>query len=253
MKNIVLSVLFLLQFSVHAFAQSQYDVERQRELVKSFDISESWKAVKVFVPDESNSISIDKLINKNPKNVVIYLHGCGGIGADELNWAKYLKDNGYFVALPDSLAIPNRKRNCEPGSSKRNAHNVPVGPLRVLEARYAFDQISKIASVENIFLMGHSEGGAVILMTPLMKFSAVVSIGSFCSGPKVNVSKEVPLLLINYEFDPWFKDIVNLCQDKTSHRNENTKLIILSGLGHEASTNQEARNSVLEFLKKNSK
>lgn len=239
----------LLQHSVPLFAQD--DLQRRTELAeraRKFNISESWQYAKVYAPNEFFVKSVDKLADMNPKNVVVYLHGCGGIGSDEITWAKFLSDNGFVVVLPDSLAITGRKRNCEPGSSTRNAHNVPVGPLRIFEAQYAFEEISKIDSVEKVFLMGHSEGGATILMAPMKKFKAVVSVGSFCSGPKVNISNEVPLLLVNYESDPWFKGTNNLCREKTDHRKENTTELVISGGGHEASRNTEARKTVLDFL-----
>ncbi len=242
-------IFFLLtQFSTHLLAQSQADLQRMRELASKFDISESWRAAKVFSPNSSNSTSVDKLNEFNPINVVVHLHGCGGIGKDEIEWAKYLSKNNFYVVLPDSLAIPNRKSNCDPKSNIRNAHNVPVGPLRVSEARFAIEQIEKISSVKKVFLMGHSEGGATILLAQLSKFSGVISIGSFCSGAEVRVDKQVPLLLINYQSDPWFKDIKYLCSEKTAHRKENTVELILSGSGHEASNNKEAQKNVLEFL-----
>ena len=39
--------------------------------------------------------------------------------------------------------------------------------------------------------MGHSEGGATILLAQLSKYSGVISIGSFCSGAEVRVDKQV--------------------------------------------------------------
>jgi hypothetical protein len=59
------------------------------------------------------------------------------------------------------------------------------------------------------------------------------------------------LLLINYESDPWFKDIKNQCLQKAAHRSENTRELVLSGVGHEASGNSDARKAVFEFLKSN--
>lgn len=248
MKKIIFQLFFCIFFSSNGYAQ---DFTQMMEVSRQFDISESYKASKLYIPSFSTASSVEKLEEIKPKNVVIYLHGCGGIGSDEQAWGKFLSENNFTVLMPDSLAIKGRRRNCEVGSSNRNAHNVPVGPLRILEARHALEQVSKIKSVEKIFLMGHSEGGATILMAPFGKFNGVISVGSFCSGQKVNINKSVPLLLINYESDPWFKDITNQCLQKTAHRSENTKELVLSGIGHEASGNSDARKAVLDFLNSN--
>lgn len=248
MKNIFINFLAFASIASNSFAQ---DFSQMIEVSRKFDISESYKAAKLYIPNQTNISSIEKFEEAKPKHVVVYLHGCGGIGSDEQAWGRFLSKNNFVVLMPDSLAIKGRRRNCEVGSSTRNAHNVPVGPLRILEARHALEQISQIKSVEKIFLMGHSEGGATILMAPFGKFNGVISIGSFCSGPNVNISKNVPLLLINHESDPWFKDITNQCLQKTAHRSENTKELVILGAGHEASGNNEARKAVLDFLNSN--
>lgn len=229
-------------------AFSQNFSSTMAEVASKYDIPQSWNRSKVYLPHTTLAKPIEALSTSNPENVVVHLHGCGGIGRDEDTWAKHLTNNGYTVVLPDSLAIPGRRSNCDPGSNIRNAHNVPVGPLRVSEARYALEQVRKLASAKNIFLMGHSEGGATILMAPMSNFRGVISIGSFCSGPMVNINPEVPLLLINYQSDPWFKDVKYLCEEKTAHRSQKTQAIILSGLGHEAADNPDARKAVLDFL-----
>lgn len=248
MRKFIYQLFFITFCVTSSYAQ---DYSQMMEVSRKFDISESYIAAKIFTPSMSNASSVEKLEEVKPKNVVIYLHGCGGIGSDEQAWGRFLSENNFAVVMPDSLAIKGRRRNCEVGSSTRNAHNVPVGPLRVLEARHALEQVSKIKSVEKIFLMGHSEGGATILMAPFGKFNGVISVGSFCSGQNVNINKNVPLLLINYESDPWFKDITNQCLQKTAHRSENTRDLVLSGVGHEASGNRDARKAVIEFLKSN--
>jgi dienelactone hydrolase len=248
MRKFIYQLFFIAFCVTNSHAQ---DFSQMMEVSRKFDISESYRAAKIFIPSVSNASSVEKLEEIKPKNVVIYLHGCGGIGSDEQAWGKFLSEKNFAVVMPDSLAIKGRRRNCEVGSSTRNAHNVPVGPLRVLEARHALEQVSKIKSVEKIFLMGHSEGGATILMAPFGKFNGVISVGSFCSGQNVNINKSVPLLLINYESDPWFKDITNQCLQKTAHRSENTRELVLTGIGHEASGNSDARKAVLEFLNSN--
>ena len=245
MKKII-AALLLSAASLPSFAQERF--LEQMEQARKFDISESWKSARIYAPNTSSTISLEKFAELNPRNVVVHLHGCAGIGQDEVSWARYLSSNDFFVVLPDSLAIPERSRNCDVRSNTRNANNVPVGPLRVNEARYALEQIRKISSIQNVFLMGHSEGGATILLAPMTNFKGVVSIGSFCVGPRVNISNEVPLLLINHQSDPWFRDVRYLCDEKTAHRKENTQTLVLSGAGHEASRNSEAQKTVLEFL-----
>ena len=96
--------------------------------------------------------------------LVIYMHGCSGLGAPSLgggNWntIRTLRSLGYAVIAPDSYARLGRKEECKPKGRKHFTLS-----LRFAEIRYALAQIQKFDWVDQsrLVLAGVSEGGNTV-------------------------------------------------------------------------------------------
>lgn len=248
MKNFLVS-LFLTVLSFTSYSEPARE-KWIREMVSEYDVSPSLEKAVILSPKNILYISFDEFSKQDPVNVVILMHGCGGIASEELAWAKFLKDNGYYVVLPNSYAIAGRHKNCDPSKFVTNLNKLPAVPLRVVESLHAISEIKKLNSVKHVFLMGHSEGGGAITLLPMKMVSGVISSGSFCNRI-IDVDKSVPLLTINHQTDPYFPTRYS-CKEKTSYRATSTTEVLLSGNGHDTSYHTTARQSVLEFLKLNS-
>ena len=126
------------------------------------------------------------------------------------------------------------------------ANEIRVTKHAVLKTNWADDK--------NLFLMGHSEGGAGVSFSRESGFRAVVSSGFKCGKPHpvkkklpIRVSQQTPILFIYYKNDPWF-DYDN-CKGFVKTRN-NAALLELKGSKHETSSNKIARDAVEEFFAK---
>ncbi len=154
---------------------------------------------------------------------------------------------GYIAVLPDSLAIPGRKVNCDSKNKITNSGRVRGSGMKNLwanEIRVTKDVVLKIswADDKNLFLMGHSEGGAGVAFTKAFNFRAVVSSGFKCGKYwrgklPIRVNAQTPILFIYYKNDPWFN--YDNCKDFVKTRN-NARAVELEGDIHETASNQIA-------------
>lgn len=252
----VLLILLLLSFP----AASELLLQRGGRMPNEM-IIESWKSAKVVVPGLTGSpIKLNEVPEDTKAHpIVIFLHGCNGINQDSIRWGEALRKLGYIAILLDSFAIPGRQSNCDGENKIRDAGGkaVEVKTLRANETRVAREKIRTLhwADDSNIFLMGHSEGGAGVVFTRATGFRAVISSGFKCGyyHPKtkrlpIRVDAKIPILFLYYKEDPWF-DTDN-CKNFIKTRN-NVRVIELEGNNHETSSNDIARHEVAEFLRKN--
>ena len=225
-------------------------------LVQGYDASKAWDGAQVYVPSNFLVKSVDNVKVGKPSPVVILLHGCAGIGDHEKKWAQNLKSEGFIVVLPDSFAIPTREINCIPSSNTPNVGKVPVNDLRPAEAEFAMKKVQEQvwADKNNIFLMGHSEGGAGAFLTIEAGFKGVIVSGFSCGvRRKVGSADATPFIAINWEIDPYFsKDDSpqRQCSDRPFWKNRVDKVeVILKGKGHATAFDSLANREVIKFLK----
>lgn len=246
----------LLAFSNNVFAYLVYGENPAQE----YDVRKSWEQSVVHVPGNFLTKTVDTVNVSAAMPVVVFLHGCAGIGVTERRWADFLKAENFIVVLLNSYAIDNREKNCIPATRTTNIGKVPVNSLRPAEAEYAMSKLKEKAWADknNIFLMGHSEGGMGTFLTRDVGFSGIVITGFVCFLKRPFASsKDTPTLIINYERDPFFekpdRDYLQ-CSDKFywSFRT-NTKEILLPGRGHGSADNRTAQEAVTTFLKNNIK
>lgn len=216
------------------------------------DVEISWEKAHIFVPGRSSKISINEISLKSPHPVVIYLHGCSGIAPNHGGrWGEHMSSWGFVVILPDSMARPGRRSNCEQRSfstgSFPQAHT-----YRQEEIRYAIEQLKKHswADVANVFLFGHSEGGVATATYTGDFFKGLIISGWSCSGG-IYGPQRIPVLAVAFEQDPWFYGTSwgGRCSNGLFGKRDLVRVDI-PGKGHDTVWVKEARDAVFEFLKK---
>ena len=225
-------------------------------MVQGFDVSKAWESAVVYVPSNFLPKRVIDVKADAPQPVVILLHGCGGIDVHERRWAEHLKSQGFIVVMPDSLAIPGRSKNCDSTTHTTNMGKIPVQDLRPAEAAYAMARVREQtwADQDNIFLMGHSEGGMGAYLTPELGFKGVIVSGFICSIPGgLRAQPATPVLAINWEVDPWFvrpgRPYLQCADRGFWPRRSNARQLVLSGQGHATAFEAIARDAVGNFLK----
>jgi hypothetical protein len=217
------------------------------------DVALSWNAAPVYVPGHSEPVRPADLRLAKPLGVVIYLHGCAGIGAEERNWAGYLASLGFLTVLPDRFARGDRGPSCWPD------RNPAVHRMRREELAYALGQVkaSQWAQRGNVFLMGFSEGGDAVAESELAGGAgegvrgAVLASWTCRRFDHLSLPAEIPLLSILWD------DAHSLlgvhfggsdCADKFEGR-PGLERIVLRGKGHPTFDQPAAREAVADFLR----
>lgn len=193
--------------------------------------------------------------------VVIFLHGCAGLypsafESDLFQWVEYISNLGFVVVMPNSLSRPNRIPNCVPGKPGESGKFPNALQYRFQEIGYAMLRLGELSWVDknNIFLMGHSEGGNATARQPGGGFKGLIISGWTCLHKRnpnvrgINAPKEIPVLAIAYTQDPFFhgKDTEGRCADVVKDRE--IIQIDLPGIAHGIYSEPRARSAVAKFL-----
>jgi dienelactone hydrolase len=280
--KLLLSSLMLLSFNGYALeeppgAQSQEDADLYFEKLKleklngldplTFSltlkgIEKSWEDALVFLPGKYFSTSVSKVNLDKKYPVVIYLHGCAGITpSHDYGWAKEITKHGFIVVMPNSFAIPNRPSNCDVKTATAgfffNAHLI-----RISEIAYAYQQLSKTSwtDMNNIFLMGFSEGGVATARSEFKGFNGAIIMGWTCTSrhPQYNgifIPKQTPVLALAYSDDRWYplgSPQYGKCSDRSQGRDNFTQLNFV-GTEHQTLLAPGAIPAVDKFLLDNLK
>lgn len=219
-------------------------------IANEYDVSKPWDNAEVHVPNSFFAKSISSVNVVSPMPVVIYMHGCSGINADSRQWASFVKKQGYIVVMLDSFAMPGRTSNCPNGQKLGSDKTFPAKKVRPAEARYALTKVKEQpwADKNNIFLMGHSEGGLGAAQSKAQGFKGVIISGYNCKHG-LQTNPNIPVLAIQHEVDPWLAD-----NDKCSSRwgdRANAVELVIAGSGHSTSHISLAKDAVSNFLKNN--
>lgn len=212
----------------------------------------------MYLPGSSFSTSVEKIPTDRKHSVLLFLHGCAGLNAHHVAWAKFIADLGFVVILPDSMARPARPANCTNG--KPTWAFPEFAKYRQQEITYALKQVldSEWADKNNIFLMGHSEGGIAAAQSPHREFAGVIISAWTCSNshpnPKVILPgifspKDLPILVVAPIRDGWFvgTPVEGRCANHAADR-KNFKQIDLDGWVHDTFEYPEAKVAVKNFL-----
>ncbi len=256
MKTILGLAIIALTF---AFSAAYSDSFAQNTENREGGVSQSWEKAEVFVPGRFFTSVPGKVSVEKPLPVVIYMHGCTGIVMHDSQWGNFIKGLGFIAILPDSMARPGRKLNCNP-MMKRGGFFPQAHAMRQEEISYALEQIKKSqwADTKNIFLMGHSEGGVAAARNRLDCFRGIIISGWHCTNSQdtnfdgIFAPIETPIMTLEWDRDPWYAGTTRdgSCTNKFGERKK-ARRILFSGSQHDTYQQAEARDAVARFLKEN--
>ena len=248
-------VVLALAFLATALAASAQTAENQ-----GANVAMTWEKAEVFVPGRFFKTTPDKVAVTKPLPVVIYLHGATGIDPEhDVRWGSFIRDLGYIAVLPDSMARPGRKSNYD-SRTKRGGVFPAANAMRIEEIRYALEQLRKSswADANNVFLMGHSEGGQAAARIRLSAFRGIIISGWTCTDAArpgfdgIFAPLETPILTLEWDHDAFREGTPQQgsCANKFGER-KNARQVLLSGTQHGTYGRSEARDAVARFLKEN--
>lgn len=223
------------------------------------DISNAWEKGLAFTPEKENAVPLGTLTTVNQYPVVLFMHGCSGIESAEMSWGKFLKNLGFVVIIPDSLARRDRVKSCDTSTANYFGTHT-THRLRQQEIDYALEkmQTSPWSDKKNIFLMGHSEGGVAAARTRHGEFRGIIISGWTCTTKYegyggIYSPKTVPILSILWNWDRWYPTgghTSGTCEKSFAGRTM-AKHISLDGFNHNTFVSPVAREEVQKFVMEN--
>ena len=185
------------------------------------DIERTWTQALVVLPATASSETpvmarrssraLERAARRLPPGTrfptVVFLHGCTGIG--NLPFLDDLGRQGFAVIAPDSFARAFRPLQCEPGT-QRGGRNLFVYDFRSAELTFALERLPDLpwVDLDNLFLMGASEGGVTAALFRADVFNARVIVQWTCTGAPlvagIDAPLRTPILAIVRENDPFY-------------------------------------------------
>lgn len=185
---------------------------------------------------------------------VLFMHGCAGLSPGNFDYMHLLAGEGYAVIAPDSFARPGRPKTCDP----RRHRGIPGAPharvtaMRQEEIQHGLERTRGLAWVdaENLFLMGHSQGGSAAAAFPNRGFRGVIISGSTCQYG-LNAPEGTPVLSIYSEKDPWLRNrSPRGCEEWKWARGFPIEFHLFPGSAHSLAGNARARALIRGFLER---
>ena len=131
---------------------------------------------------------------------------------------------------------------------------LPTTGPQTEEIRHAQERIRGLAWVDqrNVFLMGHSQGGAAVAAYPNRGFNGVIVSGSTCQYG-LNAPEGTPVLSVYSESDPWRnKRSARGCGEWGTVYQRPVEFHLFPGNAHNLAGNEKARGLIRDFLRKHS-
>ena len=172
---------------------------------------QSWLRAQVMVPGSTSIVTVRDIPQNKKFPTVIYLHGCTGIvDWHDHEWARALQQRGYLVIMLDSMAREDRRPNCDP-VNRRGGLFPQVHEFRQQEINWALDRIltEPWANTEQIYLIGHSEGGTAAAVSTRREFRARVILAWTCTFNREPAADGLrsphsqPVLAVAADRDEW--------------------------------------------------
>ena len=192
--------------------------------------------------------------------VVLYLHGCTGIGSVERKFGGKLAEDGYVFIAPNSMARTYRPLQCDP-ETQTGGFNRFVFDFRMAEVSYALDALADMDWVdhENVFLMGGSEGGVAAALYRGGEFSGRIIFQWTCHGAPlirgVSAPEGEPVLAIVNGGDPWYGEEKTSnqsghCGEFLKNRANSASVIMQLGAVHDVLSEKRSEVLIKNFLEK---
>ncbi len=199
----------------------------------------------------------DAISGRRP--VVIYLHGCTGIG--NYGFFKVLAGAGYVVVAPDSMARRFRPLQCDPRTNT-GGHNLFIYDFRRAEIAYALQRLRRYSWIDwsNVFLIGTSEGGVAAALYRGDEFRARVIAQWTCIGGAlvrgIAAPPETPILAIVRNNDPWYDPARTAgqrgdCGAFMASRPGSRSIVLSGRQEHDVFGDPEIVREILRFLQAN--
>lgn len=212
------------------------------------DIASTWAEARVYLPRTRLYVKPADVTVIEKLPTVVFLHGCTGITAADVRWARTLTSAGYAVVTLNSFARAYRWANCDPKTHLGGAFPA-AAIMRQEEIEHALKNLRAVRWVDkgNLFLMGHSEGGGAVARWEGGEFKGHIISGNRCNRGLFAPSA-VPVLVIGFVHDPWDGNYRRTCAARFSGR-ESASELLLPGSGHDTSISHDAQQAVLDFLR----
>lgn len=179
------------------------------------ELSPTWGQAFVLVPDgrgRARRLDTSDLAGYLAQNatarIVLYAHGCDGIGHKGRAAGRFYARNGYVFVAPDSFARPGKIASCRPLQRQGGLHR-EVLAWRHAEIDHALTQLRRITP-RAVALAGHSEGGITVATYRGRPVAARIVEGWTCHAgwPEyrgLNAPAHEPVLSLVAQDDPWFQ------------------------------------------------
>lgn len=231
------------------------------------DLELTWDKAQVILPGDARIHRMERVdvarrlakagfVGRLP--VVVYLHGCTGIGATELAFGRRLTEQGLVFVAPNSFARRFRPMQCDP-MTRTGGANQFVFDFRLGEVSYAVQRLKATpwADPDNLFLIGGSEGGVAAALYRGDAFKARVVFQWTCHGAPlirgVGAPADTPVLAIVNRDDPWYNragddDQAGDCGDFLADRPHSRSLVLDRGAVHGVLSDRVARQTIVGFI-----
>jgi len=188
--------------------------------------------------------------------VVLYAHGCTGIG--DKQFMKMLTRAGYAVIAPDSMARRYRPLQCD-SETKTGGFNRFVYDFRLTEISFALDRMARLrwADLNNMFLLGISEGGVAAALYRGDEFRARVIAQWTCTGAPIvhgiHAPPSEPILAIVRGDDPWYRKNHQQgdCGAHMLSRPGSRSIVLNNGSEHNVLADRQVLRAIVDFLDAN--
>ncbi len=208
---------------------------------------------------------IDKVVDrlpalkfKEPMPLALMVHGCFGIGQEQINQARMLTARGYVAFMPSYYGRQKAIQLCggnAAGEIQFQRINETNKKQRLDEVDYAIAKARALPFVrsDQTLVSGHSMGGITIGNIKRTDVTGYVITGWGCNPmTSGRPPKSVPLLAIRFKDDPWLNDSYQCDAGLFSGRDKtNTTSLVLDGQRtHEVIHDPRAVSAFLEFVGK---
>jgi len=182
------------------------------------ELRRTWEAAWVFLPADTPAGyrrdgvgALEEVPAGSP--VVVYAHGCDGLGDAAAESGRFLARAGYVAVMPDSFARLDKPVSCRPAQHQGGLHRGVIA-WRQAELANALDQLAGLGHASrSVALYGLSQGAITVATFTGPPVAARVIEGWTCQAgwPEYRglaAPADEPVLALLGERDPWFKAAV---------------------------------------------
>jgi dienelactone hydrolase len=212
------------------------------------EVRRTWDAAQVYVwvdedfsvfglmGDETTQARLARIPQNQRFATLVFIHGCNGLYMPEWSFLNSLAKEGFAIVAPDSFAREFRTSLC--GSQNASNLGAWTNSVRFSEIRFAAEQLreARWADRDNLFLMGHSEGGTYVAAYRGDEFKARIVTGDDCG---IGLSYPAATLVVYSTRDYWVRNM-NCIGAK--------KMLSIDSAVHDVTIFQEAQRAIREFL-----